>query len=167
MSHDLETVMHGLTAVALSNGSCRRASRELEKVGVKVAPRTLTTWKRNHAEDYERIRREILPKIGAEVADEHMQIARESNDLEREATKRLRGQLDELPARELANVQRNAAVSAGIHTDKARDLQGDFSTPPTIDRSHEEIVRELEAEGVRLDVITVEVIEETPVIEAT
>jgi hypothetical protein len=42
-------------------------------------------------------------------------------------------------------------IGSGIHTEKARDLQGDFATPSSQLRSAEEILRNLKAAGLRFD----------------
>lgn len=158
--HDLPEVQRGLTAIAYANGKFRPAARELEADGFKVSPKTLAAWYREHREDYERIRREILPVVGAVVADEHMALARRNNQLEDEIADQLKEKLLDLPPKELSTALRNVAVSSGVHTDKARLLQGDYATPQKPQKTADEIMRELEAEGLKLETIDVEVLDE-------
>jgi hypothetical protein len=150
--YDLEQVLRGLTAVAYANGNSTQAARDLEEDGITIPQKTLWRWAmRTHREDYERIRREILPVVGAAVADKHMALADRQIDLASELAERLSKEAGDLPIRDVPGAMRNASVGAGIHTDKARDLQGDFATPPTPTRTSAELLRELAAEGMVLN----------------
>ena len=92
-----------------------------------------------------------MPKVGARVADEHLAAARESIALEGEIAKKLKARLDELAAKELSTAQRNVATSAGIHTSRARELQGDVATPHKVVRDANEVMRKLIARGVVIE----------------
>lgn len=162
--YGLEEVLRGLTAVAYANGNAAKAQRDLMETGWKVSRRTLLKWSRHsHADDYERIRREILPEVGARVADEHMDLARTANGIAGEMLQRMKGQIGEIPARDLPGGIRNVSTTAGIHTDKARDLAGDYSTPNKTTRELPEVLRALKDKlGLEVEVIDAEAVEETP-----
>jgi hypothetical protein len=127
--YGLPEILRGLTAVAYANGNCNKANRDLKEAGIKVSVQTLRNWLRDNQADYERIRREILPQVGAQVADEHMDLARKQLDGANLLADRLIKEGAELPIRDVAGAMRNFDVGSGIHTEKARELQGDFETP--------------------------------------
>lgn len=147
--YNLEEILRGLTAVAYANGNANRARRDLAQAGIKIPTRTLRGWVNDtHKEQYEHIRTEVLPKVGAQVADEHMELARKQLEIAGALADRLKAEGKDLPIRDVANAMRNADVGAGIHTEKARDLQGDFGTPSKAMRSADEILRKLQSIGV-------------------
>jgi hypothetical protein len=157
--YDLPGVIRGLTAIAYANGNCSKASRDLKEAGIKIRQQTLSNWLRDHKEDYERIRREILPQVGAVVADEHLDLARKQIQISNELAARLQEEGRDIPIRDVAGAMRNADVGASIHTERARDLQGDFETPNKQNRSLPELIRALKAKGV--EVIDGQATEET------
>lgn len=151
-TYSLPEILRGLTAVAYANGNSRQAARDLAEADIAIPHRTLHRWaKESHAEDYERIRRETLPQVGAEVADEHMAFARRQIRMADKLADRLEKESDDLPLRDVPAAMRNASVGAGIHTDKARDLQGDFGTPHKLVRSASEVLNALKGRGVMIE----------------
>jgi hypothetical protein len=61
---------------------------------------------------------------------------------------------------DLSRAMRNADVGASIHTERARDLQGDFETPNKLTQTVPDLIRSLKAKGV--EIIDGEATEETP-----
>jgi hypothetical protein len=110
----------GLVALAYYSGNAGRASAALKEQGLPIPKRTLNDWRNRHAEVYERVRQEMLPRIEAEVAEQHTELANAAIDTQRKVLERLRGEVDELPARDLPGAARNVAVTSGIHSEKAR-----------------------------------------------
>lgn len=141
--YGLPEVTRGLTAVAYANGNFAKAARDLREDGWTIEDKTLSRWVNGkHKADYERIRREVLPIVGAQTADEHMALARKQIGIASQLADRLLENADQLEPKDLAGAMRNADVGSGIHTEKARDLAGDFETPAK-SRSAEEILRSL------------------------
>ncbi len=68
-----------------------------------------------------------MPRLKAEMADEHSALAHRGMEVEHKLLDRLEAEADDIPARDLPGAIRNVGVGAGIHTDKARDLRGDPS----------------------------------------
>lgn len=141
----------GFLALAYNNGVYSRAARELNAAGVSVTERTLSAWHKGEPEEYERIRRQVLGLIGAEIASEHAALAHRNNEVEIEAVEKLKEKLPELDAKDLPNAVRSIATASGIHTDKARLLQGDYATPSESTRSAEEIMRKLKSRGMVIE----------------
>jgi hypothetical protein len=146
--YGLPEIMRGLTAVAYENGNVSRAVKALKADGIKVSPATLGRWVKDNPADYERIRRDILPQVGAKVADEHMDLARKQLGGAAMLAERLIKEGKDLPIRDVAGAMRNFDVGAGIHTEKARELQGDFETPNKTNKTAAELLRALQARGV-------------------
>jgi hypothetical protein len=153
-----EQVELGLLAVAYANGNTRKAARELKTANVKVPPRTLWDWSRkSRLEDYERVRRKVLPKIQQRAAEQHMGIAEAGMEVQEKMLTRLGKESGNLEIKDVSTASRNLAVTVGIHAEKAQLLAGE----PTqiVHRSADEVLRALKAKGVLID-------QEPPVIEA-
>ena len=143
----LPEITRGLTALAYANGNAAKASRDLKEDGIKISPSTLNKWANDYQSDLERIRREILPQVGAKVADEHMALARKQLHGAEMLADRLIKEGKEIPIRDVAGAMRNFDVGTGIHTEKARELQGDYETPAK-HQSAADILRSLAAKGI-------------------
>ena len=90
--YSVEEREQGLIAVAICGGNTHRASRELADRGLEIPRTTLASWQTNHADRYERIRSEVVPKV-------HARMARESEDLARRYAEEEHKLMDELAAK--------------------------------------------------------------------
>lgn len=120
-----DEIERALIAVAVCAGNTHRAHRELAKRGYKIPRPTLDVWAtRLHAERYQRIATEVVPKIHERIAIEAEDLAQAYADIERTALERLSKTLDELEPKDVATAIRNLATSRGISIDKAALLRG-------------------------------------------
>ena len=115
----------GLVALALYSNNSRRAPRLLKQHGLSISARTLADWPVTFADEYARVRAEILPRLKQQLAEEHTALARQEMGLSRDLLAKLKREAEEIPARDLSTTIRNLDVGSGIHSDKARDLRGD------------------------------------------
>lgn len=119
--HEIE---RGLLAVAYYGGNAGAAAAALREDNLPIPSRTLTHWTRtSKVEDYERVRKELLPKIGAQAADEHRALAQKQIQLSHRMTDELAARVGEIQPRDLSTAIRNLDVGSGIHTQRATDLQ--------------------------------------------
>jgi hypothetical protein len=141
----------GLTAFAICSGRHERAAELLKReTGFEVPAETIRGWaRRTHPERYQRIREEVAPKLQRQMADTHQALADMAAEMETEAVERLRTEMKsgEVEARDLSGIFKNAAIAAGIHTEKAELLNG----RPTSrrERSAEEVLRSLKSKGLQ------------------
>lgn len=154
MSHrNSEEIERGLVEVAAANGNVRAASKALAEQGVKVPKTTLHRWATDtHADRYLQIQAELMPRIRARAAEQHMELADRGMQLEHKVLEKLDSEVDEIPARDLPGAARNIATGAAIHTDKASVLRGE---PTQILARHDiaEVTRSLRAKGIELEVV--------------
>src|ERR1700749_146862 len=137
-----------LVEVAACSGNTAMAARNLEQDESARAfdQKTLWRWsRRQHADKYERIRREALPAITAEAAEQHMPLARHQAQIPAEAADRIKVRLPRMEDRDLINAMGKADICSGIHTEKPQLLSGQ----PThrVDRDASGVLRELQAAG--------------------
>ena len=134
-------------ALAVCSGNVHRAASRLADMGMSVGSSTLHRWKSKHREKYESIRREVLPRIREEAAEDHTALSAANREAEAAVLARLIQEVPDLPARDLSTTGRNLAVAAGIHFDKAQVAAG---MPSAIveKRDATEILRQLKARGV-------------------
>lgn len=142
----------GLLALAMANGVARRAARELaadKENPLKVTAATLTRWRAKESERYEEQRREILPQIRAQAAEQHMALATRNMEVAEATTKRQLEKLaaNEVDAKDLSSYSYRAAIATGVFVDKAtlHDAQLTDQRPM---REVSAIVRSLKARGV-------------------
>lgn len=123
-------IQRGLIALAYANGNAAKAHRDLAEDDLDIPERTLNFWAIDqHKDEYERVRREVLPIVGAQTADEHMALARKQMAVSNKLADELARETHKLDPRDKATAMRNLDVGSGIHTGNARDLQGDYATP--------------------------------------
>jgi hypothetical protein len=140
-----DEIERALIAVAVCAGNTHRAHRELAKQGHKIPRPTLDVWAtRLHADRYQRIATEVVPKIHERIATEAEDLAQAYADAERTALDRLNETLDELDPKDVATAIRNLATSRGISIDKAALLRG-RPTQIIEHRDPADIARELAA----------------------
>jgi len=154
-------IQRALTEVAACSGNTHMAARHLEadKHAPSVAQKTLWEWsRREHVDTYEGIRQAQLPVIQAQAAEQHMALARQQMDLTAAAAALVASRLPAMDDKDLVNAMGKADIGSGIHTEKAQLLAG----LPTqrIAKSSDELLREFEAEGLKLDAIDAEVVSE-------
>jgi len=145
-----EQIERALLRLAEANGNAEVASRSLKTDGLTINPTTLRRWRHGkHAERYAIVRSEVLPRLQAQAAEAHADLAAREMAVSAAMVERLSSEVDELQPRDLSTAVRNLDVGAGIHRDKAQLLKGE----PTqvVRRSFEEIKRELKARGIVLD----------------
>jgi hypothetical protein len=153
--HTAEQIEAALVVIAMESGNVGRARKFLQEQGVfgedKVPLRsTLARWPETYSERYAEIRAEVVPKLKARLADVHTDLAQRLAELESKAIDDLDANLDELSAKDKANLIRNSAIAGGIHQDKAAVLRGEASSIIG-HRELPEIVRALAAKGVVIE----------------
>lgn len=136
-------------------GNVGRARKLLKEQGVfgedKVPLRsTLARWPETYADRYAEIRAEVVPKLKARLADVHTDLANRLAELESKTIDDLNANLDELSAKDKANLLRNVAVAGAVHVDKQQLLRGE-ATSIIGKRELPEIVRALAAKGVVIE----------------
>ena len=142
----------GLSAVALYSGNTRRAAESLAAAGQQIPRETLRDWLNAHSTEYERVRQQITPRLKERMAERHSELAEAGMELEAELLAKTFESLGEIPARDLPGAIRNAAVTVGVHSDKARDLRGE-PTAVVEHRSPQQILKALEGMGIEVEVI--------------
>jgi hypothetical protein len=115
----------GLLTLAAFNGSGRKAERFLASAGERIPRGTMERWRERHADRYAEIRRDVLPQVRAQAADEHRELAALAMDAERKLAQAMGKRVSEIPPRDLPGAVRNAATSAGIHTQRAEEMDTD------------------------------------------
>ncbi len=143
-------IERGLVAMALNSGNSRRARAALKAQGLEISHQTLHKWTTSRADHYERVRREVLPRIKDAAQEMHMDLAARAASIEQQFLDRIENELPEIPARDLPGGLRNVSTTSGIHTDKARDLRGD-PTSVIEHRSFEQLVAAMRAKGITVD----------------
>lgn len=141
-------IRRALVEVAACSGNTSMASRHLaeDDEPMQIDQATLWRWSRRSEVDlYEQIRRELLPVITAEAAEQHMSLARKQAGIAAQAAERIKSRLPKMDDRDLINAMGKADIGSGIHTEKAQLLSGQ----PThrVERDASEVLRELEAAG--------------------
>jgi hypothetical protein len=159
-----QEVQRALVEIAAASGNTRKASRELALEGLEIHSKTLWRWyKETHAEKYERIRLEMLPKITAFAAEQHMALARQQMELTAAAAALVADRLHTMDDRDLVNAMGKADIGSGIHTEKAQLLAG--APTQIVRRTSAEVIRELQSMGIEPDEIEAEVVSEEDVKE--
>jgi hypothetical protein len=152
-------IERALVELAAQSGNTTKTALLLAEDDLPIDQKTLWRWKTGkHAERYERIRHDLAPQITAQATEAHMALARQQMALSQEAAQLVAGRLPHMEDKDLINAMGKADIGSGIHTEKAQLLAGQ----PThiVQKTSKELIRELEAEGLKLDAIDVEVIEE-------
>lgn len=145
-SHSAATVQRGLMAVAAANGNARMASVALAQDGIDLSHDLLYSWKSKvHAEQYQRVRAELLPQIRERQADAHRALELRQLETSLEATQLIQDRLPKMEDRDLINAQGKADIGSGIHAEKALLLDGQ----PTqiIRRDASDVIRKLKNRG--------------------
>lgn len=145
-------IERGLLALAECNGNSRKASELLVEDDIELHPTTLQRWSTDgHAQRYEEIRAEVLPKVRRKAADEHRRLAEKANEVNELLLARLKAEAKDLPVRDLSPAARNMSVSSSIHTEKSELLDG----LPTEIRGGEKdaasVLRKLSGRGLKFE----------------
>jgi hypothetical protein len=136
-------IERGLMALAANNGNARKASKFLAEDGIEVPHQTLWRWANKvHADRYEEMRADALPKVRAQAADAHMDLMTRNMELEADLLEDLKENRHKLEPRDMSTAARNAAVGTAIHTDKAQ-LLNDQPTEIRNTRDVTELLRAL------------------------
>jgi hypothetical protein len=143
-------VERGLLALAECNGNGRKAERLLSEDEITISDTTLYEWKNGlHAEQYERVRAEVVPKVRLRASEDHMALSARLMDTEGKLLTRLESTIDELPPKEVSTALRNVSTSAAIHVDKAQVLSDQPTEIRRLDTG--EVLRKLGSRGMRLE----------------
>lgn len=144
-------VDRALVAVAIEDGSTRRAERLLAEQGEPIGETTLRDWKnRLYPDRYLELQAKVLPRLNALAAERHAAIATQAGSLNGKILDRLEDVYDEIPVRDLPGAARNVATVAGIATDKAALLRGQGIEAPTATRGVSDILNALRAKAPHL-----------------
>lgn len=147
VSDDATRMQRGFVALALCGDNSVRAS---EQCGVPDA--TLRRWRREHRHEYDRVRRELAPRLESIVVAEQYAFIIEAGHAKRLALAKTMDALenDQIPARDLPGALRNITTAEAISIDKVLALSG---RPTSIveHRSAAELVRKLAAMGAVVD----------------
>lgn len=137
-----------LIEVAACSGNTSMAARALAEEGFEVDQATLWRWSRKqHADLYEQLRQEILPKITAHAAEQHMDLALRQTEVSAMALQEIENRMPGMEDKDLINAMGKADIGSGIHTEKAQLLSGQ----PThrAERSIEDLLRTLNGRGLQ------------------
>jgi hypothetical protein len=137
-------IEQGLAALAIFSGNAARASRELERIGVRIPSRTLGDWKRAHAERYREIQQEVQPEINAEIAESSERLVRRLTEVEWELIDRIESELPQMTGTQAGTALQRVTWSKGVNADKSRVYR---ELPTEIKRSEmsfEEALRALQ-----------------------
>lgn len=142
--YELEEVERGLLKVALCGGNSRKAEAALTEEGHRIPRGTLDKWKRKqHADRYEEIKRDLIPKVFADVANEQAAIARRAAAGVNKAIDRAEELVaDAKTSGEAARVAKDLETTTAIAIDKVRLIRGEpTNITATQDQSVEEILQ--------------------------
>lgn len=150
-NHGSAEIERGLVAVALEDGSTRRAERLLAEQGKRISESTLRRWRDDlYATRYLEIKRDTLSRLNAYKAEQHDALATKANELNHKILDRLEAEYQHLPVRDLPGAARNVSTVSGIHTDKSAVLRGQGLEPATAMRSPKDILNSLRAQAPHL-----------------
>jgi hypothetical protein len=119
-------VEQGLHMLALFNGNRRRASRELEKAGLKVNPTTLRQWARDEPERYARIEDEVIPETYRELARRNEAVGLTALELQAKLLEDIEADREagNLEPKDKHTALRNVGVTGGIAQEKGALARG-------------------------------------------
>lgn len=165
--YSAEEIERGLVLLALESGNVTRTRKLLKQEWGKAPDaNTIARWLERYRDHYAEIRQKVAPELKLRMAEVHADLAARLADLENRTIDELEQEIADLSPKDKANLLRNAAVSSGIHIDKAQILRGD---PSAIVERRElpEIVRALAAKGVTvIEGVATEVPVDQPELEA-
>jgi hypothetical protein len=162
-SYGESEIQRGLIAVAACSGNTAMAARALaeDEDGFDIEASTLWRWSRKqHVDKYERIRAEVIPRITAQAAEQHMDLALRQSEVSVMALEEIENRLPAMEDKDLINAMGKADIGSGIHTEKAQLL----ANRPTaiVQRDASEVLRKLQSRGI----IDAEVVEEETLSES-
>lgn len=147
--YPVATVERGLLALALHGGNASRAARELEERGTPVPRTTLQHWMaQTHAERWEEVRREVVPRLQEKIAQEAESAALGYAERVQATLDRYDETVAELKPAEVAGALRNLSTGFGISVDKMNAVRGNPTQIIEHRRSPDEIMAGLRAAGV-------------------
>lgn len=157
ISEESTKVQKGFLALALAGDNTARAS---ETCGINE--RTLRYWRQKYREEYDRIRRDLAPRLEQVVVAEQYAFVLEAGRAKRLALQKTMEALeaDAIPARDLPGALKSITTAEAISVDKILALSG-RPTSVVEHRSANDIVRKLAALGAVTDATAVELPEET------
>lgn len=160
-----EEIEAGLLELACWHGNVKQAARCLNERGLEIPRTTLQGWKKSHAERYEAIQAEVVPRVRDRLAQQYEAIAQRSAELALEGLDQFGEQMTELPIKELAGAIRNISTSGAIGVDKASLLRG-LPTEIRQTDSAEEVLKRLAQKHPQMFVdVTAEEIPEVDAVE--
>jgi hypothetical protein len=115
--YSTEDVEGALQLLALRSGSSRAVEAE---TGIPEC--TVRHWsQKTHADRYQQIRHDIIPRIQAKLAAKHEDMALQALDKQAEAFELM--DLRDLKQPDLVKAARDLSVTAAVHTDKTQLLR--------------------------------------------
>lgn len=160
-TYDPEQVERGLIALAECNGNGRKAERLLSQDGIGIDHTTLYRWRKyEHAEQFERVRAEVLPKVRLAASEDHMALSERCMEAEHLLLDRLVDEVPNLDKRDISTSLRNVSTSGAIHVDKGQVLSDQPTEIRRLDTG--EVLRKLGSRNMRL-----EATERTVVVESS
>jgi len=149
-SYDEATKQRALIATAACAGNTRMASARLKEDKIEIPFQTIHVWvTKTHAADYQRLRRDALPKIQAAVTEEHLSLVQATLEAERKLLEEVVDESKSLEPRDRINALKNVAIQGGVHSDKFLQFSGQPTSRVEL-RGSVEILRELQSMGVDL-----------------
>jgi hypothetical protein len=154
-NHGSAEIERGLVAVALEDGSTRRAERLLAEQGKRISESTLRRWRDDlYATRYLEINRDILPRLNAYKAEQHDALATKANELNHRILDRLEAEYKDLPVRDLPGAARNVSTVSGIHSDKSVNIRAqDNGNAVTAGRNIKDILNALKEKKISVEVV--------------
>jgi hypothetical protein len=150
-TRNLPEITRGLIALVAANGNSRKAAAALAEDGIKLPHNTLHDWKTKvHAQEYERLRAEMLPQIRQQQADAHRDLERRQMEVSLSATDLIAQALPQMEHKDLINAAGKMDIGSGIHAEKAQL----YDNQPTqiVKRSASDVLRSLKGKGLAIDV---------------
>jgi ASC-1-like (ASCH) protein len=144
-----EEVRRGMAAVALHSGNAQRASRALKSQGLPISRATLSRWVNTRPDEYAELRRDVIDKVHAVVAEKHSELADQEMELAREFLERMRQEKNKIEPRDLSTALRNLDVGSGIHADKAMALRDRLPGSSIPIRNFTDILNSLKERNIR------------------
>lgn len=138
--------------LALAGDNAQRAA---EQLGMPAS--TLRDWRREHRPEYERVRKELAPKLEATVVAEMYAFVIEAGRVKRLALEATAQAIEdgEIRGKDLPSALKSISIAEAVAVDKILVLSG-RPTSVVEHRSAQEIVAELARRGAIVDATAVE-----------
>lgn len=153
--HPSDVREQGMVALVLCDGNAKRAARELEAAGVSIGASTLRQWKRDRADELDKVAHELGPQMREARARALDDLAHAAMEVTKEGLAELSGKMGTLEPRDLPGAIRNTATTAAIATDKSAQLRGEPTSRVKVDITT--AIAKLQRKGLIVDGKAVEI----------